>query len=79
MLSCEVSLLPLETLNSDQIINQSIEALKKTGIKHEVGNQSTYLYSQNPQDIWDGLRAVYDVAEKAGTEFSMIINLSNNT
>ena len=79
MLSCEVSLLPLETANSDQIINESVEALKKTGIKHEVGNQSTYMYSQNPEDIWKGLRAVYDVAQKNGTEFSMVINLSNNT
>ncbi|HYH03457.1 MAG TPA: hypothetical protein VEC37_10170, partial [Bacillota bacterium] len=75
MLSCEVSLLPLETANSDQIINESVEALKKTGIKHEVGNQSTYMYSQNPEDIWKGLRAVYDVAQKNGTEFSMVINL----
>jgi uncharacterized protein YqgV (UPF0045/DUF77 family) len=79
MLSCEVSLLPLETLHSDQIINQSIEAIKQTGVKHEVGNQSTYLYSENPTDIWKGLQAIYTVAEQAGTEFSMIINLSNNT
>jgi uncharacterized protein YqgV (UPF0045/DUF77 family) len=79
MLSCEVSLLPLETLRSDQIINQSIAAIKQTGVKHEVGNQSTYLYSENPADIWKGLQAIYAVADQAGTEFSMIINLSNNT
>jgi uncharacterized protein YqgV (UPF0045/DUF77 family) len=79
MLSCEVSLFPLETLNSDQIINQSVAAIKKTGVKHEVGNQSTYLYSENPADIWKGLQTIYEVAEQSGTEFSMVINLSNNT
>ncbi len=79
MLTCEVSLLPLETLNSDSIINQSLEALKKTGVKHEIGNQSTYLYSEQSDDIWNGIKAIYNEAEKAGTEFSMVINLSNNT
>ncbi len=79
MLTCEVSLFPLETLESDQIINQSIAALKQTGVKHEVGNQSTYLYSEKADDIWKGIKAIYHEAEKGGTEFSMVINLSNNT
>jgi uncharacterized protein YqgV (UPF0045/DUF77 family) len=79
MLSCEVSLLPLEVADSDAIINKSLEALKKTGVKHEIGNQSTYLYSENPDQIWNGLQAIYQEAQKAGTEFSMVINLSNNT
>ena len=79
MLSCEVSLFPLEVADSDAIIHQSLEALKKTGIKHEIGNQSTYLYSENPDQIWNGLQTIYQEAQKAGTEFSMVINLSNNT
>lgn len=79
MPSCEVSLLPVETLRSDEIINRSIQALKKTGVKHEVGNMSTYLYSENSEDIWNSLKAIYDVAQNSGTEFSMVINLSNNT
>jgi len=79
MLSCEVSLFPLETTDSDQIINQAIQALKQTGVKHEVGNQSTYIYSENDSEIWHGLKAIYDEAQKLNTEFSMIINLSNNT
>lgn len=79
MLTCEVSLFPLETLESDEIINRSLEAMKKTGVKHEIGNQSTYMFSENPEEIWNGIKAIYGEAEKAGTEFSMIINLSNNT
>ena len=79
MLTCEVSLFPLETLNSDEIINQAVQALKETGIKHETGNMSTYLYSDSPEEIWNGLTTIYREAEKAGTEFSMVINLSNNT
>jgi len=79
MLTCEVSLLPLEVTNSDEIINNSITALKQTGVKHEVGNMSTYLYSEDPNEIWNGIKTIYDQAQKAGTEFSMTINLSNNT
>ncbi|TCL62027.1 thiamine-binding protein [Hydrogenispora ethanolica] len=79
MLTCEVSLFPLETLESDQIVNQSIAALKQTGVKHEVGNMSTYLYSEEADDIWKGIKAIYNEAQKGGTEFSMVINLSNNT
>ena len=79
MLTCEISLLPQETAKSDQIVNQAITALKQTGIKHEVGNMSTYLYSENDADIWDGIKTIYQEAQKAGTEFSMTINLSNNT
>jgi len=79
LLTCEVSLFPLETLNSDEIINQAVQALKETGIKHETGNISTYLYSDSPEEIWNGLKTIYREAEKAGAEFSMVINLSNNT
>ena len=79
MLTCEVSLFPLETVDSDQIVNRSVAALKATGVKHEVGNMSTYLYSEDPNQIWDGIKAIYNEAQKAGTEFSMSINLSNNT
>ncbi len=79
MLTCEVSLFPLETQESDRIVNQAVNAMKQTGVKHEVGNMSTYLYSENADDIWTGIKAIYQEAEKAGTEFSMMINLSNNT
>ncbi len=79
MLTCEVALLPQETVHSDEIVNRSLAALKQTGVKHEVGNMSTYLYSDNPDDIWNGVKAIYNEAQKAGTEFSMSINLSNNT
>jgi uncharacterized protein YqgV (UPF0045/DUF77 family) len=79
MLTCEISLSPLETLKSDQIVNQAVQALKQTGVQHEVGNMSTYLYSEDPNQIWEGIKAVYNVAQNAGTEFSMSINLSNNT
>ena len=79
MLTCEVSLFPLETLESDEIVNQAIGALKETGVKYETGNMSTYLYGETPEQIWDGLKAIYQQAEQAGTEFSMVINLSNNT
>lgn len=79
MLTCEVSLFPLETLSSDEIVNNAIQALKETGVKHETGNLSTYLYSDSPEQIWEGLKTIYQEAKKAGTEFSMVINLSNNT
>lgn len=79
MLTCEVSLYPMERPDSDEIINKSLEALKQTGVQYEIGNQSTYLYSENPDDIWNGIKAMYNEVNHAGTEFSMVINLSNNT
>lgn len=79
MLSCEVSVYPMETVDSDAIINRSLEAMKQTGVKYEIGNQSTYLYSENPDEIWQGIKAIYGAIQKADTEFSMVINLSNNT
>ncbi len=79
MLTCEVSLFPLETIESDQIVNQAIQALKETGLRYETGNLSTYLYSDTPEQIWNGLKTIYQQAEQGGTEFSMVINLSNNT
>jgi uncharacterized protein YqgV (UPF0045/DUF77 family) len=79
MLTCEISLFPMETVHSDEIVNQALEAMKKTGIKHEVGNQSTYLYSENSEDIWKSVKAMVNEVQQAGTEFSVSINLSNNT
>lgn len=79
LLTCEVSLFPLETVASDEIVNQAIQALKGTDVKYETGNMSTYLYSDSPEHIWSGLKAIYQEAEQASTEFSMVINLSNNT
>lgn len=79
MVTCEISLFPLETLSSDEIVNQAIQALKETGVKHKTGNLSTYLYSDSPEQIWNGIKVIYHEAEKAGAEFSMVINLSNNT
>jgi uncharacterized protein YqgV (UPF0045/DUF77 family) len=69
----------METAHSDEIVNQALEAMKKTGIKHEIGNQSTYLYSENPEDIWNSIKAMVNEVQQAGTEFSVNINLSNNT
>lgn len=79
MLTCEISVFPMETANSDAIVNQALEAMKKTGIKHEIGNQSTYLYSENSDDIWKSVKAMVNEVQRAGTEFSVTINLSNNT
>ncbi len=79
MLTCEISLAPLETIKSDEIVNQAVQAIKGTGVQHEVGNMSTYLYSEDPNKVWEGIKAVYDVAQKSGTEFSLSIQLSNNT
>jgi uncharacterized protein YqgV (UPF0045/DUF77 family) len=69
----------METTHSDEIVNHALDAMKKTGIKHEIGNQSTYLYSENSEEIWKSVRVIVNEVQNAGTEFSVTINLSNNT
>lgn len=77
MISCEVSLYPMETTNSDQIINQSLSALQNKGVTCEVGTMSTYI-SGTPEQVWESIRTMYDVASSRAKELSMVVTISNS-
>ncbi|MDK2878257.1 MAG: hypothetical protein PWR06_973 [Thermoanaerobacteraceae bacterium] len=78
MLSCEVSLYPMETTNSDQIINQALAALQDQGVTCEVGTMSTYI-SGSPEQVWQSIKTLYDTASSRAKELSMVVTISNST
>jgi len=76
LLTAEVSLYPLKTTNSSQIINNSLEALRQFDLQAKVGSLSTRLQG-NEEDVWSGLKNLFDQAKNQG-EVSMVVNLSNS-
>lgn len=77
MISCEVSLYPMDTQDSDRIINSSIESLKRQGIACDIGSISTY-FSGDPDKVWHGLRTLYETAQKEGKEVAMVVTIANS-
>ncbi|MBE3576031.1 MAG: thiamine-binding protein [Firmicutes bacterium] len=76
MLTAEVSLYPLEAEDSDEIINDSLQALMMHGLETEVGPVSTRLAGP-PDQVWAALRRLYERAEAQGREVAMVIQLTN--
>jgi len=77
VLKCEVSLYPMDTADSDTIINNAIESLKKQGINCDVGSVSTY-FTGTPDEVWTGLKTLYETAEREGKEVSMVAIITNS-
>lgn len=77
MISCEVSLYPLETTDSDQIINQALSSIQNQNVTCEVGAMSTYI-SGNPEQVWQTLKILYDSASSRAKELSMVVTISNS-
>lgn len=77
MISCEVSLYPLETINSDQIINHALSSIQNQGVTCEVGTMSTYI-SGSPEQVWQSLKTLYDTASSRAKELSMVVTISNS-
>lgn len=77
MISAEVSLYPLETTESDAVIKNSLRALAEGGLEFEVGPLSTKI-SGSPDEVWRGLRALFERAHAHGGEVSMVVTISNS-
>ncbi|HHY97111.1 MAG TPA: hypothetical protein GX509_00035 [Firmicutes bacterium] len=77
MLSAEVSLYPMETMDSDDIINSSLKALSDHDLNYEVGPLSTRL-SGPDESVWRGLRTLYDRAKNHGIEVAMVVTVANS-
>ncbi|HHW04130.1 MAG TPA: hypothetical protein GXX35_15225 [Thermoanaerobacterales bacterium] len=78
MLSCEVSLYPMEVADSDQVINQALASLQRHGVTCEVGTMSTYI-SGSPEQVWESLKTLYDAASTKAKELSMVVTISNSS
>ncbi|ADL07019.1 YkoF family thiamine/hydroxymethylpyrimidine-binding protein [Thermosediminibacter oceani] len=77
MISCEVSIYPMETQNSDQVINQALASIKDKGVTCQVGTISTYI-SGPPEKVWECIRTLYDAASARSKELSMVVTISNS-
>jgi len=77
VLKCEVSLYPMDTADSDSIINNAIESLKKQGVNCDVGSVSTY-FTGTHDEVWSGLKILYETAEREGKEVSMVATITNS-
>ena len=76
-ISAELSLYPMETVNSDQIINASLQALDHQDMSYETGPLSTKI-SGTPDDVWQGLRHVFEMALQEETEVAMVVTVANS-
>ncbi|MBE3578062.1 MAG: thiamine-binding protein [Limnochordales bacterium] len=75
-LQCEVTILPLEVTNSDEIINNSLKTLAKYEISYEIGPISTTLNGK-PDQLWSALRQMYEEAVRQGREVMMVAKVTN--
>ncbi len=76
MLSCEITLYPLETENSDEIINQALSLVRKNNVSCEVGTISSFIKG-DPEQVWQSIRTLYDAASSRSKELSMVLTVSN--
>lgn len=77
MISCEVSLYPMDSSNSDQIINSSVDSVKNLGLTCNKGILSTFITGSDDK-IWQGLKNMFDNAQKNGKEIAMVVTLANS-
>lgn len=75
MLCAEVSLYPLKTTKASSIIESSLRSLENKNLEFKVGSISTHIHG-TPEELWDGLRSLFEHAESAG-EVNMVVTLSN--
>ncbi|MEW6105705.1 MAG: YkoF family thiamine/hydroxymethylpyrimidine-binding protein [Bacillota bacterium] len=78
MITAEVSLYPMETPRSDDIINSSLTALTQGGLSYDVGPVSTRI-SGREDEVWAALRAMFERACSHGTEVAMVVTVANPT
>lgn len=77
MLSCEVSLYPQDTENSDAVIAGALSELKAMGVRCEVGPVSTF-FAGEPEVVWNGLQVLFSAAAQRGKEVAMVATITNS-
>lgn len=75
MIHAEVSLYPLKNRNAGEVINSSIDALKREGVECNVGSMATHLHGDENQ-VWNSLKKLFDEAQASG-EVSMVVTITN--
>ncbi len=78
MISAEVSLYPVESPDSDQVITQSLQALDEYQLRYDIGSLSTQLHGDGDH-VWVALRSLYERAQGLGHEVVMVVTISNGS
>lgn len=73
----QVSLYPTESVDADHVVNQSIRTLDTTNLEYHVGPVSTELVGHS-EEVWRGLRQMFDEATTRGGEVSMVVTVTNS-
>ncbi len=76
MITAEVSLYPVETPDSDEIIMESLKSLNGHQLQYDIGSLSTNLSGESEQ-VWSALRTLYAQAQMSGHEIVMVVTVSN--
>ncbi|MEW6226793.1 MAG: YkoF family thiamine/hydroxymethylpyrimidine-binding protein [Bacillota bacterium] len=77
MITAEVSLYPMETVASDDIINSSLRAVAGGQVSYDVGPVSTRI-SGREDEVWTALRSMFERACGYGTEVAMVVTVANS-
>jgi len=73
MLSCEVSLYPLEVTRSDEIIENALSGLD---VEPRVGELSTFL-TGTEREVFSSLQTLFANACREGGEVAMVATIKN--
>lgn len=76
MISAEVSLYPVETENSDNLIMDSLKSIGEYDLSYDIGSLSTHIQG-NKEQVWSGIRAIHEKALTSGHEVVMVVTISN--
>lgn len=75
IMACQVTLLPLDTIDSAQVIEQVLSEMDWQGVEVIVGDMSSLIRGEEDL-VWARIRRLYELASKSGN-FSLQITLSN--
>lgn len=78
MITAEVSLYPVETPDSDEIILESLKALDDQQLQYDIGSLSTNISGDSDQ-VWAALRSLYERAQMSSYEVVMVVTIVNET
>ena len=78
MITAEVSLYPVETPDSDEIILESLKALDNQQLQYDIGSLSTNISGDSDQ-VWAALRSLYERAQMSSYEVVMVVTIANGT
>ncbi|NMB38154.1 MAG: hypothetical protein GX994_01075 [Firmicutes bacterium] len=78
MITAEVSLYPVETPDSDEIILESLKALDDQQLQYDIGSLSTNISGDSDQ-VWTALRSLYERARTSSYEVVMVVTIVNET